>query len=84
MDYGMFDFAFPCTIGKEESTITTTVQMDQKDLKEYMNRLSDYYEVSYYELDRLDKLKKGYQKKYYRIKEINEKRRKTFKVSRTN
>lgn len=46
MDYGMFDFEFPCTIGKEESTITTTVQMDQKDLKEYMNRLSDYYEVS--------------------------------------
>jgi site-specific DNA recombinase len=84
MDYGMFDFAFPCTIGKEESTITTTVQMDQKDLKEYMNRLSDYYEVSYYELDRLDKPKKGYQKKYYRIKETNEKRRKTVKVSRIN
>ena len=78
MDYGMFDFAFPCTIGKEESTITTTIQMDQKDLKEYMNRLSNYYEVSYYELDRLDKPKKGYQKKYYRIKETNEKRRKAF------
>ena len=84
MDYGMFDFVFPCTIGKEESTITTTVQMDQKDLKEYMNKLSDYYEVSYYELDRLDKHKKGYQKKYYRIKETNEKRRKTFKVNRIN
>ncbi len=84
MDYGMFDFAFPCTIGKEESTITTTVQMDQKDLKEYMNRLSDYYEVSYYELDRPDEPKKGYQKKYYRIKETNEKRRKTFQINRVN
>jgi len=84
MDYGMFDFAFPCTIGKEESTITTTVQMDQKDLKEYMDRLSDYYEVSYYELDRPDEPKKGYQKKYYRIKETNEKRRKTFEISRAN
>lgn len=39
---------------KEESSITTTVQMDKKELQEYMKRLSDYYEVSYYELDRPD------------------------------
>ena len=58
INYGMFDFAFPCTKGKEETTISTTIQMDKKELEEYMKRLNDYYEVSYYELDRLDEPKK--------------------------
>ena len=80
LEYGMFDFASPCTIGKEESTITTTVQMDKKELQEYMNRLSDYYEVSYYELDRPDAPKKGYQKKYYRMQYKNEKGERLFKL----
>ena len=80
LDYGMFDFSFPCTIGKEENTITTTVQMDKKELQEYMDRLSNYYEVSYYELDRPDAPKKGYQKKYYRIKETNENGERLFKL----
>ena len=76
----MFDFTSSCTIGKEESTITTAVQMDKKELQEYMDRLSDYYEVSYYELDRPDASKKGYQKKYYRIKETNENGERLFKL----
>ena len=80
LDYGMFDFTSSCTIGKEEASITTTVQMDKKELQEYMERLSDYYEVSYYELDRPDAPKKGYQKKYYRIKETNENGERLFKL----
>ena len=80
LDYGMFDFTSPCTIGKEESTITTTVQMDKKELQEYMDRLSDYYEVSYYVLDRPDTPKKGYQKKYYRMPYKNEKGERLFKL----
>ena len=80
INYGMFDFAFPCTKGKEETTISTTIQMDKKELEEYMKRLNDYYEVSYYELDRLDEPKKGYQKKYYSIDETNKNGEKLFKL----
>lgn len=56
------------------------VLADKKELQEYMERLSDYYEVSYYELDRPDAPKKGYQKKYYRIKETNENGERLFKL----
>ena len=80
ISYGMFDFAFPCKKGKKETTISTTIQMDKKELQEYMDRLNDYYEVSYYELDRLDEPKKGYQKKYYSIDETNENGEKLFKL----
>ena len=80
INYGMFDFEFPCTKGKEETTISTTIQMDKKELEEYMKRLNDYYEVSYYELDRLDEPKKGYQKKYYSIDETNKNGEKLFKL----
>ena len=80
INYGMFDFAFPCTKGKEETTISTTIQMDKKELEEYMKRLNDYYEVSYYELDRLDEPKKGYKKKYYSIDETNKNGEKLFKL----
>ncbi len=76
----MVDFTSPCTIGKEETLITTTVQMDKKELQEYMDRLSDYYEVSYYELDRPDAPKKGYQKKYYRMPYKNENGERLFKL----
>ena len=77
---GMFDIEVPCTKGKEETTVTSTVMMDRKELQEYMNRLNDYYEVSYYELERLDETKKGYQKKYFTIDMINENGEKFFKL----
>ena len=35
LDYGMFDFISPCTIGKEETTINTTVQMDKRTTRIY-------------------------------------------------
>ena len=77
MQNGMFDITIPDEKDKE---IRTTVMMDKKELQEYMDRLNDYYEVSYYELDRPDAPKKGYQKKYYRIKETNENGERLFKL----
>lgn len=80
MDNGMFDVEIPCTKGKEETTVTSTVLMDKKELKEYMDRLNDYYEVSYYELRRLDEPKKGYQRKYFTIDLVNDNGEKLFKL----
>ena len=57
--------------------------MDKKELKEYMDRLNDYYEVSYYELKRLDDPKKGYQKKYFTIDLVNDNGEKFFKLVET-
>lgn len=54
--------------------------MDKKDLKEYIERLNDYYEVSYYEVARLDEPKRGYQKKYFTIDETNRNGEKLFKL----
>ncbi len=54
--------------------------MDKKDLKEYMDRLNDYYEVSYYEIAKLDEPKNGYQKKYLTIDETNENGERLFKL----
>lgn len=45
-----------------------------------MDRLNDYYEVSYYEMARLDEPKKGYQKKYFTIEETNDEGEKLFKL----
>jgi len=45
LDYGMFDFTFPCTIGKEEATVTTTVQMDKKELQEYMDDDEEHFVI---------------------------------------
>lgn len=80
MNYGMFDVALPCTRGKEDKEINTTILMDKKDLKEYMDRLNDYYEVSYYEIVKLDEPKNGYQKKYFTIDETNENGERFFKL----
>jgi len=80
LNKGMFEVEIPCTKGKEETTVTSTVLMDKKELKEYMDRLNDYYEVSYYELKRLDEPKKGYQKKYFTIDSVNNNGEKFFKL----
>lgn len=80
VDNGMFDVSIPCEKGKEETDVRATILMDKKDLKEYMNRLNDYYEVSYYEMARLDEPKKGYQKKYFTIEETNDEGEKLFKL----
>lgn len=80
MNYGMFNVTLPCMKGKEEQTINTTILMDKKDLKEYMDRLNDYYEVSYYEVARLDEQKNGYQKKYLTIDETNNNGERLFKL----
>lgn len=80
MENGMFDVEIPFEKGKEIYPITSTVMMDKKELKEYMDRLSNYYEVSYYELKRLDEPKKGYQKKYFTIDLVNNNGEKFFKL----
>lgn len=80
MDLGMFDIALPFEQGKKERIVNTTVLMDKKELKEYMDRLNEYYEVSYYELNQLDKPKKGYQKKYLTIEEVNRNGEQLFKL----
>lgn len=51
-----------------------------KNYKIISDKLNDYYEVSYYEIARLDETKKGYQKKYIIIDEINENGEKFFKL----
>ena len=80
VDNGMFDVSIPCEKGKEETDVRATILMDKKDLKDYMDRLNDYYEVSYYEMTRLDEPKKGYQKKYFTIEETNDEGEKLFKL----
>ena len=80
MDLGMFDISLPFEQGKKERPVTTTVLMDKKELKEYIDRLNEYYEVSYYELNQLDKPKKGYQKKYLTIEEVNRNGEQLFKL----
>ncbi len=79
MQNGMFDVAIPVDKGKKE-TLPATILMDKKDLKEYMDRLQEYYDVSYYEMDNLDKPKKGYQKKYFTIDETINDGEKFFKL----
>ncbi len=80
LNKGMFEVPIPCTKGKEETTITSSVLMDKKELNEYMDRLNDYYEVSYYEMIRLDEPKKGYKKKNYTIDLVNDNGEKLFKL----
>ena len=77
MQHGMFDVTIPDEKDKE---VTATIMMDKQELQEYIERLNDYYEVSYYEMARLDAPKKGYQKKYFTIDEINENGEKLFKL----
>ena len=77
MQNGMFDMTIADEKDKE---IRTTVMMDKKELQEYIDRLNEYYEVSYYEVARLDEPKKGYQKKYLTIDETNDNGEKLFKL----
>ena len=64
------------TIEKDKD-VRATIMMGKQELQDYIN---DYYEVSYYEIARLDEPKKGYQKKYLTIDEINENGEKLFKL----
>ena len=79
MQNGMFDVSIPVDKGKKE-TVPATILMDKKDLKEYMDRLQEYYDVSYYEMANLDKPKNGYQKKYFTIDETINDGEKFFKL----
>ena len=77
MQNGMFDM----TISDEkDKDVRTTIMMDKQELQEYINRLNEYYDVSYYEVARLDEPKKGYQKKYLTIDETNDNEEKLFKL----
>lgn len=80
MDNGMFEVSIPCTKGRKETTIPSSICMDRKELKEYIEGLSNYYDVSYYEMARLDEPKKGYQKKNYTIDLVNDNGEKLFKL----
>ena len=77
MQNGMFDINIADEKDKE---VRTTVMMDKQELQEYIERLNDYYEVSYYEVARLDEPKKDYQKKYLTIDETNDNGEKLFKL----
>ena len=77
MQKGMFDITIQDEKDKE---VSATILMDKKELKEYMDKLNEYYEVSYYEVARLDEKPKGYQKKYLTIDEVNDNGEKLFKL----
>lgn len=77
MQNGMFDMTIADEKDKE---VRTTVMMDKQEVQEYIERLNNYYEVSYYEIARLDEQKKGYQKKYLTIDETNDNGEKLFKL----
>ena len=77
MQNGMFDITIP---DEKDKDVRTTIMMDKQELQDYIDKLNDYYEVSYYEIARLDEPKKGYQKKYLTIDEINENGEKLFKL----
>ena len=77
MQNGMFDMTIADEKGKD---VRTTIMMDKQELQDYINKLNEYYEVSYYEIARLDEPKKGYQKKYLTIDEVNENGEKLFKL----
>ncbi len=77
MQNGLFDI----TIADEnEKEVSTTIMMDKQELEDYINRLNDYYDVSYYEMARLDEKKKNYEKKYLTIDETINGGEKLFKL----
>ena len=65
---------------KNDNEITTTVLMSKKELQEYINRLNDYYEVTYYEMFDLEQAKKEKRKKYFTIDETINDGEKLFKL----
>lgn len=79
MENGMFDVIIPTEDNND--TIHATLLMDKNNLKEYLDRLNDYYEVSYYELYNLDNVpENGYKKKYITTDKTNENGEKLFKL----
>ena len=79
MENGMFDVMIPTE--DNNNSIPATLLMDKNDLKEYLDRLNDYYEVSYYELYNLDNVpENGYKKKYITTDKTNENGEKLFKL----
>lgn len=54
MQNGMFDMTIADEKGKD---VRTTIMMDKQELQDYIDKLNDYYEVSYYEIARLDEPK---------------------------
>ena len=77
MQNGMFDMTIADEKDKE---VRTTVMMDKRELEEYIEMVNENYDVSYYEVARLDEQKKGYQKKYLTIDETNDNEEKLFKL----
>ena len=77
MNQGMFDVNIA---DKNDKEITTTVLMSKKELQEYINRLNDYYEVTYYEMFDLEQAKKENRKKYFTIDETINDGEKLFKL----
>lgn len=79
MENGMFDVMIPTE--NNNGSFPATLLMDKNDLKEYLDRLNDYYEVSYYELYNLDNVpENGYKKKYITTYKTNENGEKLFKL----
>ncbi|MBR1653594.1 MAG: recombinase family protein [Clostridia bacterium] len=79
MENGMFDVMVPTE--NNNGSVPATLLMDKKDLKEYLDRLNDYYEVSYYELYNLDNVpENGYKKKFITTDKTNENGEKLFKL----
>ena len=81
---GYIDRKRPITYSVDALSMTTNVRYSEylpiKEVMQHLYRLNEYYEVSYYEIARLDEPKKGYQKKYLTIDEINENGEKLFKL----
>ena len=57
MENGMFDVMVPTE--NNNGSVPATLLMDKKDLNEYLDKLNNYYEVSYYELYNLDNVPKN-------------------------
>jgi len=77
MQNGMFDVTIP---DEKDKQVRATIMMDKQELQDYIDQLNNYYDVSYYEMEKLDAPKKGYQKKYFTIDEINDNGEKLFKL----
>lgn len=75
MENGMFDVMVPTE--NNNGSVPATLLMDKNDLKEYLDRINNYYEVSYYELYNLDN---GYKKKFITTDKTNENGEKLFKL----
>lgn len=70
----MFDVMIPTE--NNNDTIPATLLMDKNDLKEYLDRLNDYYEL--YNLDNVTE--NSYKKKYITTDKTNENGEKLFKL----